>query len=115
MTSHRGRPEDITEAYYRGLMHAVGYRQKDLRRPNKPPLSERYSDKRSNNDTFSGAVPNCGIEFRCLLNYNESAAGSIFYRQKTLSPFSKLCSRTTNICRGSINEQASQPESAVMN
>ena len=33
MTSHRGRPEDITEAYYRGLMHAVGYRQKDLQKP----------------------------------------------------------------------------------
>ena len=33
MTSHRGRPEDITEAYYRGLMHAVGYRQKDLDKP----------------------------------------------------------------------------------
>jgi dihydroxy-acid dehydratase len=33
MTSHRGRAEDITEAYYRGLMHAVGYRQKDLEKP----------------------------------------------------------------------------------
>ena len=33
MTSHRGRPDDITEAYYRGLMHAVGYRQKDLDKP----------------------------------------------------------------------------------
>lgn len=33
MTSHRGRSEDITEAYYRGLMHAVGYRQKDLDKP----------------------------------------------------------------------------------
>ncbi|MBW2515075.1 MAG: dihydroxy-acid dehydratase [Deltaproteobacteria bacterium] len=33
MTSHRGRPEEITEAYYRGLMHAVGYRQKDLAKP----------------------------------------------------------------------------------
>jgi len=33
MPSHRGRPEDITEAYYRGLMHAVGYRQKDLQKP----------------------------------------------------------------------------------
>ena len=30
---HRGRPEDITEAYYRGLMHSVGYRQKDLDKP----------------------------------------------------------------------------------
>ena len=33
MTSHRGRSDDITEAYYRGLMHAVGYRQKDLDKP----------------------------------------------------------------------------------
>ena len=33
MTSHRGHAEDITEAYYRGLMHAVGYRQKDLDKP----------------------------------------------------------------------------------
>jgi dihydroxy-acid dehydratase len=31
--SHRGRPEDITEAYYRGLMHSVGYRRKDLDKP----------------------------------------------------------------------------------
>lgn len=33
MTSHRGQPEDITEAYYRGLMHAVGFRQTDLEKP----------------------------------------------------------------------------------
>ncbi|MDX2446129.1 MAG: dihydroxy-acid dehydratase [Desulfobacterales bacterium] len=33
MPSHRGGPEDITEAYYRGLMHAVGYRPKDLQKP----------------------------------------------------------------------------------
>lgn len=33
MVEHRGRPEDITEAYYRGLMHAAGYRRKDLDRP----------------------------------------------------------------------------------
>lgn len=33
MSEHRGRPEDITEAYYRGLMHAVGYRSKDLDKP----------------------------------------------------------------------------------
>ena len=33
MTKHRGKPEEITEAYYRGLMHAVGYRRKDLDRP----------------------------------------------------------------------------------
>jgi dihydroxy-acid dehydratase len=33
MTGHRGRPEEITEAYYRGLMHAVGYRAKDLDKP----------------------------------------------------------------------------------
>jgi len=30
---HRGRPEVITEGYYRGLMHAVGYRKKDLDKP----------------------------------------------------------------------------------
>lgn len=29
----RGRPEDITEAYYRGLMQSVGFRAKDLERP----------------------------------------------------------------------------------
>ena len=29
----RGKPEDITEAYYRGLMQSVGYRVKDLRKP----------------------------------------------------------------------------------
>jgi len=33
MGAHRGRPEDITEAYYRGLMHSVGYRSKDLEKP----------------------------------------------------------------------------------
>ena len=33
MTQHRGRPDDITEAYYRGLMHAVGYRRTDLDKP----------------------------------------------------------------------------------
>jgi dihydroxy-acid dehydratase len=33
MSEHRGRPEDITEAYYRGLMHAVGYRSQDLDKP----------------------------------------------------------------------------------
>ncbi len=33
MVEHRGRPEEITEAYYRGLMHAAGYRRKDLDRP----------------------------------------------------------------------------------
>ena len=30
---HRGKAEDITEAYYRGLMHSVGYRRKDLDKP----------------------------------------------------------------------------------
>jgi dihydroxy-acid dehydratase len=30
---NRGKPEEITEAYYRGLMHAVGYRRKDLDKP----------------------------------------------------------------------------------
>jgi dihydroxy-acid dehydratase len=33
MEKLRGRPEEITEAYYRGLMHSVGYRDKDLDRP----------------------------------------------------------------------------------
>ncbi len=33
MKNLRGRPEEITEAYYRGLMHAVGFRAKDLRKP----------------------------------------------------------------------------------
>jgi len=33
MTEHRGKPEEITEAYYRGLMHAAGYRRTDLDRP----------------------------------------------------------------------------------
>jgi dihydroxy-acid dehydratase len=33
MGMHRGRPEDITEAYYRGLMHAVGFRRQDLEKP----------------------------------------------------------------------------------
>ena len=33
MNPHRGFPEDITEAYYRGLMHSVGYRRKDLDKP----------------------------------------------------------------------------------
>jgi dihydroxy-acid dehydratase len=33
MSEPRGRPDDITEAYYRGLMHAVGYRSKDLEKP----------------------------------------------------------------------------------
>ena len=33
MEKLRGRPEEITEAYYRGLMYSVGYRSKDLDRP----------------------------------------------------------------------------------
>lgn len=33
MNKHRGSSEDITEAYYRGLMHSVGYRRKDLDKP----------------------------------------------------------------------------------
>jgi dihydroxy-acid dehydratase len=33
MKRRRGRPADITEAYYRGLMHAVGYRRKDIEKP----------------------------------------------------------------------------------
>jgi dihydroxy-acid dehydratase len=33
MKTLRGRPEEITEAYYRGLMHSVGYRSKDLDKP----------------------------------------------------------------------------------
>jgi dihydroxy-acid dehydratase len=33
MTERRGQPEEITEAYYRGLMHAVGFRRKDLDKP----------------------------------------------------------------------------------
>ncbi|MFC1957338.1 dihydroxy-acid dehydratase [Chloroflexota bacterium] len=33
MEKLRGRPEEITEAYYRGLMHSVGYRSKDLEKP----------------------------------------------------------------------------------
>lgn len=33
MEKLRGRPEEITEAYYRGLMHSAGYRSKDLERP----------------------------------------------------------------------------------
>jgi len=33
MNPHRGKPEEITEAYYRGLMHSVGYRRKDLDKP----------------------------------------------------------------------------------
>ena len=33
MNPHRGFPEEITEAYYRGLMHSVGYRRKDLDKP----------------------------------------------------------------------------------
>ena len=33
MPVQRGAAEDITEAYYRGLMHAVGYRDVDLDKP----------------------------------------------------------------------------------
>jgi dihydroxyacid dehydratase/phosphogluconate dehydratase len=33
MNPHRGLPENITEAYYCGLMHSVGYRRKDLDKP----------------------------------------------------------------------------------
>lgn len=33
MTRHRGDAADITEAYYRGLMHSVGYRSADLAKP----------------------------------------------------------------------------------
>ncbi len=33
MNPHRGFPENITDAYYRGLMHSVGYRRKDLDKP----------------------------------------------------------------------------------
>ncbi|MFC1799185.1 dihydroxy-acid dehydratase [Thermodesulfobacteriota bacterium] len=33
MGEHRGKPEDITEAYYRGLMHSSGYRRSDIDKP----------------------------------------------------------------------------------
>lgn len=33
MSGERGRPEEITEAYYRGLMHSAGYRVSDLGKP----------------------------------------------------------------------------------
>jgi dihydroxy-acid dehydratase len=33
MSEHRGKPEDITEAYYRGLMHSCGYRRTDIDKP----------------------------------------------------------------------------------
>jgi len=33
MNAHRGNPLDITEAYYRGLMHSCGYRRTDLDKP----------------------------------------------------------------------------------
>jgi len=33
MAEHEGSREDITEAYYRGLMHACGYRAVDLEKP----------------------------------------------------------------------------------
>ena len=33
MTQPRGRPDDMTEAYYRGLMSSVGYRREDLLKP----------------------------------------------------------------------------------
>jgi len=33
MRGHRGEPREITEAYYRGLMHSAGYRRKDLDKP----------------------------------------------------------------------------------
>jgi len=33
MNTHRGKPDDITEAYYRGLMHSCGYRRVDLDKP----------------------------------------------------------------------------------
>jgi dihydroxy-acid dehydratase len=33
MKKSRGGPEEITEAYYRGLMHSAGYRRKDLDKP----------------------------------------------------------------------------------
>jgi len=33
MAKRRGSQQEITEAYYRGLMHAVGYRRQDLDKP----------------------------------------------------------------------------------
>jgi len=33
MSEHRGRQKEITEVYYRGLMHSVGFRRKDLDNP----------------------------------------------------------------------------------
>jgi dihydroxy-acid dehydratase len=33
MVERRGKSEDITEAYYRGLMHSLGYRRADLDKP----------------------------------------------------------------------------------
>jgi dihydroxy-acid dehydratase len=32
-TKRRGYPKDVTEAYYRGLMYSVGFREKDLLKP----------------------------------------------------------------------------------
>ena len=33
MSERRGDPNDFTEAYYRGLMHSVGFRSKDMAKP----------------------------------------------------------------------------------
>ena len=33
MSEHRGREKEITEIYYRGLMHSIGFRRKDLDNP----------------------------------------------------------------------------------
>jgi dihydroxy-acid dehydratase len=33
MRDHRGRSDEMTEGYYRGLMHSVGYRPQDLDKP----------------------------------------------------------------------------------
>lgn len=40
MNPQRGIPEDITEAYCRGLMHSVDYRRKDQ---DKPKIAVRRS------------------------------------------------------------------------
>lgn len=53
MNPHRGLPEDITEAYYRGLMHSVGYRRKDLDKP-QPGMLAAYRKTVGNAD--AGAI-----------------------------------------------------------
>ncbi len=67
-SKHRGGSKQITEAYFRGLMHSVGYRRKDL---DKPQIAVVNSWTDVNNDGIpQWKVSGNGIHTQTIFNIN---------------------------------------------